>query len=218
MPSGGYTVFIVEDDPSVRDALGLLLGLKGYAVAMFADAESLLAAYRPTWRGCLLIDIRMPGMDGLALQKRLIEMDSTLPAVVMTGHGDVSSARDAFRANAVDFLEKPIDHGRLIGAIAEAFSRQAAAGVRERQQQEFNTLLQNLTPREREVMDLVVVGRHNREIAEALAISARTVEVHKARMMTKLGVAGLPDLVRLSLSTQDAGPTLAGKQTASRAS
>jgi len=206
MPPGGYTVFIVEDDQSVRDALGLLLGLKGYPVAMFADAESLLSAYQPAWRGCLLIDIRMPGMDGLALQKRLLEMGSILPAVVMTGHGDVSSAREAFRANAVDFLEKPIDHERLIGAIEEAFSRQAATGARERQQSEFNNLLQNLTPREREVMDLVVVGRHNREIAETLGISARTVEVHKARMMTKLGVAGVPDLVRLSLSGQNAGP------------
>jgi len=203
MPPGGYTVFIVEDDQSVRDALGLLLGLKGYPVAMFADAESLLTAYQPAWRGCLLIDIRMPGMDGLALQKRLLEMGSVLPAVVMTGHGDVSSAREAFRANAVDFLEKPIDHERLIGAIEEAFSRQAAAGAKERQQNEFNALLQNLTPREREVMDLVVVGKHNREIAETLGISARTVEVHKARMMAKLGVGGVPDLVRLSLSGQD---------------
>lgn len=200
MQPGGYTVYIVEDDQSVRDALGLLLGLKGYPVALFADAESLLQAYRPGWCGCLLIDIRMPGIDGLTLQKRLLELGSSVPTIVMTGHGDVGSAREAFRANAIDFLEKPIDHGKLIAAIEEAFARQSVVEVKERRQHDFNSLLQHLTPREREVMDLVVVGRHNREIAETLGISARTVEVHKARMMTKLGVASVPDLVRLSLS------------------
>lgn len=200
MQPGGYTVYIVEDDQSVRDALGLLLGLKGYPVALFADAESLLQAYRPGWCGCLLIDIRMPGIDGLTLQKRLLELGSSVPTIVMTGHGDVGSAREAFRANAIDFLEKPIDHGKLIAAIEEAFARQSVVEVKERRQHDFNALLQHLTPREREVMDLVVVGRHNREIAETLGISARTVEVHKARMMTKLGVASVPDLVRLSLS------------------
>lgn len=196
---GAYTVYLVDDDQSVRDALGLLLGLKGYPVALFADAESLLQAFRADWCGCLLIDIRMPGLDGLSLQKRLLELGSTVPTIVMTGHGDVGSAREAFRANAVDFLEKPIDHAKLIAAIEEAFSRQSAVEVKERRQHEFKSLQQNLTPREREVMDLVVIGRHNREIAEALGISARTVEVHKARMMTKLGVASVPDLVRLSL-------------------
>lgn len=199
MQSSGYTIFIVEDDQSVRDALGLLLGLRGYPVAMFADAESFLEAYRPAWRGCLLIDIRMPGMDGLMLQKRLMEAGCQIPAIVMTGHGNVESAREAFRAQAVDFLEKPIDHARLMSAIDEAFSRQTAMQNKESRRAELDRLLASLTPREKEVMDLVVTGRHNREIAEALGISARTVEVHKARMMTKLGVDGVPDLVRLSL-------------------
>ncbi|MGB0129168.1 MAG: response regulator, partial [Rhodocyclaceae bacterium] len=122
-----YSVYIVEDDQSVRDALGLLLGLRGCSIAMFADAESFLDAYRPDWRGCLLIDIRMPGMDGLNLQKRLIEAGCTIPAIIMTGHGNVQAAREAFRAQAVDFLEKPIDHDKLISAIEEAFSRQDAA-------------------------------------------------------------------------------------------
>jgi RNA polymerase sigma factor (sigma-70 family) len=203
MQPSGYTIFIVEDDQSVRDALGLLLGLRGYPVAMFADAESFLEACRPAWRGCLLIDIRMPGMDGLMLQKRLMEIGCTIPAVIMTGHGNVASAREAFRAQAVDFLEKPIDHVRLMNAIEEAFSRQAAMQDKESRHADFDRLLTTLTPREKEVMDLVVMGRHNREIAEALGISARTVEVHKARMMTKLGVDGVPDLVRLSLLGDD---------------
>ena len=204
MQTNGYTVFIVDDDPSVRDALGLLLGLQGHPVALFADAESFLRVYQPEWRGCLLVDIRMPGMDGLSLQKCLLEKGSKIPVIVMTGHGDVGSARAAFRAQAIDFLEKPLDHTRLANAIEEAFSRQSTVQANESRQAEFRQLLQNLTPREREVMDQVVIGKHNREIAEILGISTRTVEVHKARMMTKLGVAGVPDLVRLSLMTGNA--------------
>jgi FixJ family two-component response regulator len=196
----GYTVFIVEDDPSVRDALGLLLGLKGYSVAMFGDAESFLVARKADWRGCALIDIRMPGMDGLALQRQLQESGCNLPVIIMTAHGDVESARDAFRSQAVDFLEKPIEQTRLYAAIEEAFTRQAATQETEVVQSDFSRLLATLTPRENEVMELVVAGRHNREIAELLGISARTVEVHKARMMAKLQVAGVPDLVRMSLN------------------
>ncbi|WP_301101916.1 response regulator [Propionivibrio sp.] len=199
----GYTVFIVEDDQSVRDSLGLLLGLRGYPVALFADAESFLEAYLSAWTGCLLVDIRMPGMDGLKLQRRLLEVGCKMPAIVMTGHGNVESAREAFRAHAVDFLEKPIDHSKLMSAIEEAFSRQAVAKNTEDQNTESVLLLAKLTHREREVMELVVIGRHNKEIAEALGISARTVEVHKARMMAKLGVEGIPDLVRLSLARHD---------------
>lgn len=206
MQPSGYTVFIIEDDQSVRDALGLLLGLRGYPVAMFADGLSFLQAYQPDWCGCLLIDIRMPGMDGLTLQKRLLDKGCNMPAIVMTGHGDVQSAREAFRSHAVDFLEKPIEHAKLMGAVEEAFSRQTIVRNDASQRTEFDHLLATLTPREREVMDLVVAGRHNREIAELLGISPRTVEVHKARMTTKLRVENVPDLVRLSLrSTQDLG-------------
>lgn len=199
MPSEARTVFIVEDDQSVRDALGLLLGLRGYPVVMFADAESLLGAYRADWRGCLLIDIRMPGMDGLTLQKRLLESGCRMPAIVMTGHGDVDSARAAFRSQAVDFLEKPIDHDKLMNAVEEALNRQALAQEANNRSEEFQRRLKTLTARESEVMDLVVAGRHNREIAIALGISARTVEVHKARMMAKLGSDSVADLVRLCL-------------------
>lgn len=203
MQPSGYTIYIVEDDQSVRDALGLLLGLQGHAVALFADAESFLKAYRPEWCSCLLIDIRMPGMNGLMLQKRLLENDCRMPAILMTGHGDVDSAREAFRAHAVDFLEKPIDHTKLMIAINEAFLRQTADQEKGNRRTESDRLLTSLTPREKEVMDLVVIGKHNREIAEELGISARTVEVHKARMMTKLQVRGVPDLVRLSLLGHD---------------
>jgi FixJ family two-component response regulator len=121
------TVFIVDDDPSVRDALGLLLGVHDYRLAVFADADSFLRALKPHWHGCLLLDIRMPGMDGLSLQKKLLELGCDLPVVIMTGHGDVDSAREAFRAMAVDFLEKPLDGTRLLAASAEAYERQRQA-------------------------------------------------------------------------------------------
>ncbi len=198
------TVYIVDDDPSVRDALGLLLGLQGLSVALFADAESFLAARRPDWYGCLLIDIRMPGMDGLTLQKRLLESGCWLPVIVMTGHGDVDSARQAFRAQAVDFVEKPIDHDRLMRAIEEAFDRQRSRRDRDDRNSESIGLLATLTPREAEVMEQVVAGRHNREIALRLNISPRTVEVHKARLLAKLHVGSIADLVRLSMRGQEA--------------
>lgn len=193
------TVFIVDDDPSVRDALGLLLGIHDYRVAMFADADSYLRAFKPHWRGCLLLDIRMPGMDGLTLQRTLLDQGASLPVVIMTGHGDVDSARAAFRAQAVDFLEKPIDEGRLLAAIGEAFSRQRETLDAAASRDQARSRIDGLTQREREVMERVVAGRHNREIAAELAISPRTVEVHKARMMDKLGVASVAELVRLSL-------------------
>lgn len=193
------TVFIVDDDPSVRDALGLLLGVHDYRLAVFADADSFLRALKPHWHGCLLLDIRMPGMDGLSLQKKLLELGCDLPVVIMTGHGDVDSAREAFRALAVDFLEKPLDGARLLAAIAEAFERQRQAADAAASRSQIQRRLDGLTPREREVMARVVAGRHNREIAAELAISPRTVEVHKARMMDKLGVASVAELVRLSL-------------------
>lgn len=193
------TVFIVDDDPSVRDALGLLLGVHDYRLAVFADADSFLRALKPHWHGCLLLDIRMPGMDGLSLQQKLLELGCDLPVVIMTGHGDVDSAREAFRAMAVDFLEKPLDGARLLAAIAEAFERQRQAADAAASRSQIQRRLDGLTPREREVMARVVAGRHNREIAAELAISPRTVEVHKARMMDKLGVASVAELVRLSL-------------------
>ena len=197
--SDHLTVFIVDDDPAVRDALSLLLGIQDYRVAVFGDAESFLKAYKSEWRGCLVLDIRMPGMDGLTLQKHLAQLGSELPVIIMTGHGDVASAREAFRAFAVDFLEKPLDHRKLLAAIADAFSRQRTRVVAEMNRSDIERLLARLTPREREVMARVVAGQHNRDIAAELGISARTVEVHKARMMDKLGVSNVADLVRLNL-------------------
>lgn len=193
------SVFIVDDDASVRDALALLLGVHDYRVVVFADAESFLKAYRPSWRGCLLLDIRMPGMDGLSLQQQLVEQGCEIPLVIMTGHGDVASAREAFRRQALDFLEKPLDQTRLLATIAEAYALQNAKLAEQRHKANLRGLVDTLTPREREIMERVVAGQHNRDIAKELGISPRTVEVHKARMMDKLGVDSVADLVRMSL-------------------
>lgn len=199
MPKHDLTVFIVDDDRSVRDGLALMFSVRGYRTAVFSSAEDFLSAWRAGWVGCLLVDIRMPGMDGLSLQDRLIEMGCTLPVIVITGHGDVASARRAFKSNAIDFLEKPIDHDKMIEAIEQAFNFQALMQERKSAGEKSTRLLDQLTPREHEVMDLVVGGYHNREIAERLGISVRTVEVHKAHVMSKFGVHSVADLVRMSM-------------------
>ena len=193
------TVYIVDDDAAVRDALGLLLSLHGYRTAFFADAEAFLQAWSPALRGCMLLDIRMQGMDGLTLQKTLRDMGCRLPVLVITGHGDVDSAREAFRSQAVDFLEKPLQEAQLVAAIEEAFLRQMSDSRANPAHAAYAKRHASLTPREDEVMQLVVAGRHNREIAHDLGISVRTVEVHKARMMEKLQAATIADLVRQHL-------------------
>lgn len=199
MMSNELTVFIVDDDPAIRDALGLLLSIMGYRTAIFANGEDFLLAWRPEWTGCLLLDVRMSGMDGLAVQKKLGELGSRLPIIIITGHADVSVARQAFKAKAIDFLEKPLDDVKLVGAIEEAFSHAGVAQAEIEHREKTRLLLQNLTPRERQVLDLIVTGQHNRNIAPALDISVRTVEVHKARIMSKLGVDNIADLVRISM-------------------
>ena len=141
----------------------------------------------------------MPGMDGLTLQSKLSELNCHLPVIIITGHGDASLARQAFKARASDFLEKPFDDDKLIAAITEAFHQEEATLKDRQRSDQLRQVLKELTPREREVMDLVVMGKHNREIAPKLGISVRTVEVHKARLMSKLDVHSIPDLVRIGL-------------------
>ena len=190
-------VYIVDDDPAVRDSLSLLLSLRGYRTATFATAEDFLAALRPEWKGCLIADIRMPGMDGLALQRELLRRGVRLPVVIVTAHGDVASARAAFKAEAVDFLEKPFDEEGPVAAVEAAFRRERERASEEERTQDREGLLARLTDREREVMLLLAEGLHNVEVAERLAISPRTVEVHKARIMAKLGARNLAQLIRV---------------------
>lgn len=199
-------VFIVDDDEAVRDSLALLLSLNGFTTRTFDSAEHFLAAYQPEWAGCLVLDIRMQGMDGLELQRILIAGNSRLPIIVITAHGDVAMAREALKAGAVDFLEKPIDDQLLIANVSAALDRNVqersvAARSAEREQK-----MARLTVREREVMQLVAAGKHAREIAAELKISPRTVEVYKARMMEKLQVRNIPELIRVVLDAENAFP------------
>jgi FixJ family two-component response regulator len=190
------TVFIVDDDASVRDSLSLLLSLRGYATASFANAEDFLAAVQPNWRGCVILDIRMPGMSGLELQRVLADGGPTLPVIVITAHGDVAAARQAFLADAVDFIEKPFDGAQLLKAIENALAGiRAVSKVQSHPDAPFPKAI--LSAREQEVMALMVKGMHNRRIAEELGISHRTVEVHKARVMEKMGVRTVIELVRM---------------------
>lgn len=199
------TVFIVDDDDAVRESLAFLMKSVGLKAESFPSAQAFLDSYNPNRPGCLVLDIRMPGMSGLELQQELQRRACQLPVIIITGHGDVASAREAFRAHALDFLEKPLDEARLFAAIAEAYAQQSADRQQQSARDEFDQRLQALTPREREVMELVIIGHHNRKIAELLGISVRTVEVHKARMMSKLQVDGIPQLVRISLEASARG-------------
>jgi RNA polymerase sigma factor (sigma-70 family) len=198
MPAA-LTVYIVEDDAAVRDSLSLMLGLAGYPTALFADAEAFLAAYRDDWAGCVVADLRLPGKSGLELQAALRARASALPFIVMTAHGDVPSARTAFQAQAVDFLEKPFDHAQLRAAIENAFSREQLRLARAAELAKLTTL----TEREREVLEHAAQGLHAKEIAAALGISPRTVEVHKTRIMEKLGTRNVAELVRFALAARD---------------
>jgi RNA polymerase sigma factor (sigma-70 family) len=190
------TVYVVDDDASVRDSLALMLSLSGYASALFADAEALLAAWRPDWAGCVVADLRLPGKSGIALQAELRARGSRLPFIIITAHGDVASARAAFQAEAVDFLEKPFDHAQARAAIENAFSREKLRLARAKE----SALLDTLTAREREVLEHAAQGLHAKEIAARLGISPRTVEVHKTRIMEKLGVRNIAELVRFALA------------------
>jgi RNA polymerase sigma factor (sigma-70 family) len=194
-------VYVVDDDAAIRDSLALLLGLRGYRAALFASAEDFLAAFRDDWRGCVLTDIRLPGMDGLELQRELRRRGAVIPVVIITGHGDLAAARTAFKADAVDFLEKPFDDDGPIAAIEAAFQREAARVTGHEAFERREGAWGSLTERERTVAALVIEGLQNREIAERLGISPRTVEVHKSRLMDKVGARNLAALIRLARGT-----------------
>jgi len=198
----GPTAYIVDDDRGIRDSLSLWLGMRGIRCIAYESAESFLDAVQTDWRGCVLIDLQLEGIDGLQLQARLAERSVTMPVIFVTGHGDVATARDALKAGALDFIEKPVDNQRLVELVGTAMAKDAEQAQSRAQAELLAGRLQRLTQREREVMDQVVAGRHNREIAAELGISPRTVEVYKARLMDKLDVRRVADLVKLALEVQ----------------
>jgi len=197
-----FTVYIVEDDAAMRDSLSLMLGLLDYRTASFESAEAFLKTYRDDWAGCVVADLRLPGMSGLELQATLRARGKKLPFVIITGHGDVKSARAAFQSEAVDFLEKPFDEAELRAAIEKGLQKEARRIQHAESTDEVTSRLAKLTHREREVLNLVGRGLHAKEIASTLDISARTVEVHKSRLMTKLEARNVSELVRFALAAE----------------
>lgn len=198
-------VYVVDDDASIRDSLALMLGLAGYSTMTFSDAESFLQAFQRDWSGCVVADLRLPGLSGVELQERLREQGSNIPFIIITAHGDVPTARSAFLAKAVDFIEKPFDDVQLRSAIDTSFALEQQRIDRLQSLHVHSEKLARLTSREREVLEHAARGLHAKEIASALDISVRTVEVHKARVMEKLGVRNVAELVRFALASgQDA--------------
>jgi FixJ family two-component response regulator len=193
------TIFIVDDDAAVRDALKLLLRSVGQAVETFGSAQEFLDAYSEDRPGCLVLDIRMPGMSGLELQQRLNEKHSILPIIFITGHGDVPMAVEAMQAGAVDFIQKPFRDQDLIDRINQALEKDSSNRAALGERNDIRRRLETLTPREREVLDLVVHGKANKVIAGDLKLSQRTVEIHRARVMEKMQASSLAHLVRMVL-------------------
>jgi two-component system CheB/CheR fusion protein len=192
-------IFVADDDRGMREAIRELLTRAGYRVETFADGEALLAADRSTAKGCLIIDVRMPGMSGFELLARLAALGNTLPAIMVTGHGDIAMAVRAMQAGAVDFIEKPVQSAELLASIERALRQAADPSERSASSAAAALRIAGLTTREREVMDFVVDGLPNKEIAARLGIAQRTVETHRASVMEKMGAASLSDLVRMTL-------------------
>ncbi len=193
-------VYIVDDDEAVRDSLSVLLESKAYKVKSFGSAPEFLTAAQSLPLGCLIVDIRMPEMGGLELQQRLIERTLNFPMIVITGHGDVPLAVRAMKAGAVDFIEKPFTAEAILGGVQTALARLEAPGEPDPTAVAAAAKLMLLSPREREVLAGLVAGLPNKSIAYDLAISPRTVEIHRARVMDKMGARSLSQLVRLALA------------------
>jgi len=199
-----YTIFVVDDDDAVRTSLRLLLKSVGLPVETFSSAQEFLDAFDAERAGCLVLDIRMPGMSGLDLQQKLNEMHAIIPIVFITGHGDVPMAVEAMQHGAIDFIQKPFRDQELIDRINQAreTDQKNREGLGERDA--IIKRMGHLTPREREVLNLVTKGKANKVIAFDLSVSQRTVEIHRARVMEKMGASSLAHLVRMVLEAERA--------------
>lgn len=192
-------VHLIDDDDGVRQAVAFLLTASGLAVRVHESATAFLAVLPTAQPGCVVTDIRMPGIDGLELQRRLRTAGAGFPVVIMTGHADVPLAVEAMKAGAIDFIEKPFDDELLLSAIRVALDRYDSTGQREMEIGQVQAKLRLLTAREREVLEGMLAGRPNKIIAYDLGLSTRTVEAHRAKLMTKLAATSLSQLVRMAL-------------------
>jgi RNA polymerase sigma factor (sigma-70 family) len=194
------TVFIVDDDQAIRHAMEFLMRSVGLKYEIFHSADDFLTSFSDEKPGCLVLDIRMPGLGGLELQEKLIEMGSALPIIFITGHGDVPMAVEAMQKGAVDFIQKPFRDQDLLDRIGEALKTDQERRSKRQEHAEVQTRIDKLTKREREVLDLVVTGKPNKVIAYELGVSQRTVEIHRARVMEKMQARSLADLVRMHMA------------------
>jgi FixJ family two-component response regulator len=200
MTAGG-TVFIVDDDEGVRSSLTILLESSGLRAEAYPSAPDFLARYHSDQPGCLVLDVRMPGMDGMALQRELTARHALIPVIFVTGHGDVPLAVEAMKNGAFDFLQKPFRHEELLDRVRRALAADEARADAA-QRDDIQRRYASLTPREREVMAMIVDGRANKVIAIDLSLSERTVEIHRSRVMEKMGTRSVAHLVRLALALQ----------------
>ncbi|MDY0013215.1 MAG: response regulator transcription factor [Rhodocyclaceae bacterium] len=202
-PESDQTVYVVDDDEALRDSLLWMLDANGFRAEGFESAEAFLAAYTPAMTGCLVLDVRMPGMSGLELFDRLRTLHVTLPVIFITGHGDVPMAVATLKRGAHDFIEKPFGDKAMQALIEQCLAQERESRDRVRQEAAIARRLEQLTSRERDVLDLIIAGRLNKQIAGDLSISIKTVEVHRARVMEKMGASSLAELVQ-AVAAQDA--------------
>ncbi len=204
LPTTASTVYIVDDDEAVRDSLRWLLEANTYRVKAFASAEAFLSEYRENQPGVLIVDVRMPGMSGLQLQEELINRESLMPVVFITGHGDVPMAVNTMKKGAVDFLEKPFNETELREIVSRMFEQANDNLQKFTAQREHEAMLGRLTAREQQVLERIVAGRLNKQIADDLGISIKTVEAHRANIMEKLQVTTVADLMKVALAAEPA--------------
>ena len=196
------TIFVVDDDQAMRNSLQWLIDSIGMRVECFASASEFLESYYPGRAGCLLLDVRMPGMSGLDLQDYLNSNGIKVPVIIITGHGDVPMAVRAMKSGAIDFIEKPFSDEVLLHSIRLALQHEEVSRNEQAARAEIAVRLAQLTPRENEVMMMVTDGRSNKEIANLLGVSAKTVEAHRARVMEKMRAGSLAELVRMAVTIQ----------------
>lgn len=200
-PEGERTVYLVEDDDAVRDALTMLLTTAGLKVEAFDSPVRFLEAYRPAGPSCLVLDVRMPQMSGLELQDRMLERGLRVPTIFISGHGDIPMAVETVKKGALDFLEKPFEHHRLLRGVLDALDGEASRRKDDQAREARASKFTALTAREREVLERILDGKPNRVVAQELFITLKTVEFHRARIMAKLGAKNAAELFRLCIET-----------------
>ncbi|TAH48134.1 MAG: response regulator transcription factor [Betaproteobacteria bacterium] len=200
-------IHVVDDDEALRDSLVWMLESNGYAVRPFDSAESFLDAYAEAMTGCIVLDVRMPGMSGLEMFDELGRRRCTLPVIFITGHGDVPMAVSALKKGAADFIEKPFSDRDMLRLVEQCLEQERASRAKRMLEADTARRLEHLTQREREVLDLIIAGKLNKQIADVLGISIKTVEVHRARVMEKMGANSLAELVQNVVTVEPGAAT-----------